>query len=104
MLFARWDGHLVQYNTTTKQECTAQELRALNTAMWSVMAELKSLLAPGAPLELKRPTGLTELTRFPRSISVQKALGKQPALSWSTPDQENSFTVLQIQSVDFELS
>lgn len=53
----RWDGHVVQYETQARNECTKEEIKALNTAMWGVLAEVKDLIAPCADVDYKPLTG-----------------------------------------------
>ena len=36
----------MQFSTAMRHECSAHEIKALNEAMWGVVAELKGLIAP----------------------------------------------------------
>lgn len=47
----------MQYNTAMRHECSTQEIKALNEAMWGIVAELKTLIAPDLQEEYKPLTG-----------------------------------------------
>ena len=40
-----------------RQECSAEEIKVLNKAMWGIVAELKALIAPNLPQDFQPLAG-----------------------------------------------
>ena len=60
----------MRHNIAMRHECSAQEIKALNEAMWGVVAELKGLIAPDLRQEFKPLAGLLCLPLRNRQLGV----------------------------------
>lgn len=56
-----------------RQECSAEEIKALNKAMWGIVAELKALIAPTLPQDFQ-PLAGRKADCIPTFTSLQGAM------------------------------